>query len=348
MIPSKCYVSVSTHCTPPVAVSCKPLVELDQCVTASWSSLSAVTVSDPPNGAAITTDGVSIVASVSADSTTFPPQKVETNWPAPVPVTVTVTASALGYKTSTCSVTVQNYCVVPDAQCPPTLAVATTEQPSTCEGQPAATIAPTTDVAADGAKLWPGMKANWGMKWKTPAADHHLKIHKNKVVSNVVRGEVTSLDCVSEVVLTDNIPPVVTCNTPTSVLPGLAVINPTVKNTVYTAGVTDNCQAVVSPAVTFEYKCCKTYKGQAVCDPKFAQVVHGCKVVVNGASLTIVEPGGVDSLITWTVTAVDVDGNPGKASCGVYVGTPSTSNTDTAAGTLPGTTSKPKLRRMLN
>ena len=45
-------------------------------------------------------------------------------------------------------------------------------------------------------------------------------------------------------------------------------------------------------------------------------------VTINGDTINIVDSGGVDDHITWTVTADDGNGNPATSTCEVVVVNP--------------------------
>jgi hypothetical protein len=113
--------------------------------------------------------------------------------------------------------------------------------------------------------------------------------------------------CEATVTVVDDTAPAPQCNTPASIVPPDAPIS-------FTATAIDNCSASVT--VT-EFDCYKfTQKGKKV------DKTDGCSVVIDGATLTILDAGGVGTHITWDVAATDASGNASALTCHVEVVNP--------------------------
>jgi len=77
----------------------------------------------------------------------------------------------------------------------------------------------------------------------------------------------------------------------------------------------DNCETV-SPTIT-GYDCWMINGAGKTVDKK-----ESCVVSFTGGTINIVDSGGVDDHITWTVTADDGNGNPATSTCEVVVVNP--------------------------
>jgi hypothetical protein len=111
--------------------------------------------------------------------------------------------------------------------------------------------------------------------------------------------------CSFDVTVVDNELPVISCNAPRTIIPPDAPIS-------FTATATDNCG--VTSVVIIDYDCFKfTKKGKRI------DKTESCQVQVDGDTITILDSGGVDDHIEWTVRVTDVNGNVEEVTCGVYV-----------------------------
>lgn len=116
-------------------------------------------------------------------------------------------------------------------------------------------------------------------------------------------------DCVQTINVVDTTPPTIFCNAPPTITPPDAPI-------AFTAGATDNCDG--EPAIeTTGYDCYKfTRKGRRI------SKLESCVVGMEGATITILDSGGVGDHISWTVDAVDGCGNAAQLVCEVEVANP--------------------------
>lgn len=131
----------------------------------------------------------------------------------------------------------------------------------------------------------------------------------------------TTVDCVAtdasanenpasfDVTIEDTTPPVVESDVPETIVPPDAPIS-------FTATATDNGTA--SPAVTITSFECWAINGAG----KRIDKSESCVVSINGATITILDSGGVGNHIDWTVTATDASGNTSEATFGVVVVNP--------------------------
>lgn len=100
--------------------------------------------------------------------------------------------------------------------------------------------------------------------------------------------------------------PVISCNSPATIKPPDAPIS-------FTATATDNC-ADDPPLEIIGYDCFKfTKKGKRIGKKE------SCIVELNGDTITIVDSGGVNDNITWTVRTNDNCGNTAESTCSVLV-----------------------------
>jgi hypothetical protein len=113
--------------------------------------------------------------------------------------------------------------------------------------------------------------------------------------------------CSSTVTIVDTTPPTIQCNAPATIIPPDAPIS-------FTATATDICDNNPSVQISTDYDCYKfTKKGKRI------DKTESCIVEINGATITIVDSGGVDDIIEWDVSAVDSSGNTFQLTCSVVV-----------------------------
>jgi hypothetical protein len=106
----------------------------------------------------------------------------------------------------------------------------------------------------------------------------------------------------------DTTPPDIDCHAATTIAPP----DPPVS---FTATATDLCGPVAS--VVIEKTECLKVTGNGAIDP-----TQSCKVVTDGATLTIRNSGGVGTIIRWVARATDAAGNVGRKTCEVSVANP--------------------------
>ncbi len=71
---------------------------------------------------------------------------------------------------------------------------------------------------------------------------------------------------------------------------------------------------MLRPGEIIDFDCFKfTKKGKQI------DKTESCQVQVNGDTITIIDSGGVDDHIEWTVRSIDVNGNVEDITCGVDV-----------------------------
>lgn len=111
--------------------------------------------------------------------------------------------------------------------------------------------------------------------------------------------------CQSTVTVVDTTAPAVACNTPATIVPPDAPIS-------FTATAADACGV---EAVTIAGLDCfmLTRHGRRV------DKTESCVVALDGATLTVIDSGGVGDQVVWTATASDASGNAGEAACEVEV-----------------------------
>jgi hypothetical protein len=118
-----------------------------------------------------------------------------------------------------------------------------------------------------------------------------------------------SSGCQQVITVQDTTAPVISCNAP-------AVITPPDAPVPFTATATDNCDAQPEVAVT-GYDCFKIAKNGKIIDKK-----ESCDVSFTGATVTILDSGGVGDIITWKVEASDCAGNVAQQLCSLTVVNP--------------------------
>jgi hypothetical protein len=118
-----------------------------------------------------------------------------------------------------------------------------------------------------------------------------------------------SSSCDQGIEVVDTTPPQIHCNAPATVTPVDAPVS-------FTATSTDNCDGEPSVEIT-GYDCFKfTKKGKRI------DKTESCVVEIHGDSVTIVDSGGDDDNIVWTVRASDNCGNVSASTCSVEVVNP--------------------------
>ena len=113
-----------------------------------------------------------------------------------------------------------------------------------------------------------------------------------------------SSSCGQVVTVIDVTPPTIECNTH-DILPGDVPVT-------FTATADDNC--LVEYAIT-GYDCWRLNGAGKIVHP-------GCDVVIDGDTITVLDSGGVDDNIEWTVLATDGSGNETEVTCASHVGDP--------------------------
>lgn len=117
-----------------------------------------------------------------------------------------------------------------------------------------------------------------------------------------------SSSCSATVTVVDEAIPVISCNSTPTIRPRDTPVS-------FTATATDNC-GTATVAVT-SYDCYTfTNKGKRI-DKR-----ESCVVNLSGATITIVDSGGVGDIIEWTVTATDGSGNTSQTTCSTTVVNP--------------------------
>lgn len=115
--------------------------------------------------------------------------------------------------------------------------------------------------------------------------------------------------CVQIISVVDTTPPVIDCNAPANITPPDAPVS-------FTAVATDNCDDDPSVEIT-GYDCFKYTKKDKRIDK-----TESCVVEVAGDTITILDSGGVNDHITWTIRATDSCGNVAERECEVVVVNP--------------------------
>lgn len=111
------------------------------------------------------------------------------------------------------------------------------------------------------------------------------------------------------VTVEDTTPPVVECNNPPTIVPPDAPIS-------FAATAVDQCEGELIPEIT-AYDCFKfTKKGKRV------DKTESCEVDIAGDTITIMDSGGVEDNIIWTVEATDGSGNTTSVECSLVVENP--------------------------
>jgi subtilisin family serine protease len=112
-----------------------------------------------------------------------------------------------------------------------------------------------------------------------------------------------------DVTVQDTTPPTISCNAPPTITPADAPIT-------FTVTAEDICDAAPVAGIV-AYDCfAVTKKGKRI------DKTDSCVVTFDGVDITILDSGGVDDHITWTVEAYDMYGNMSEATCEVVVVNP--------------------------
>jgi hypothetical protein len=112
--------------------------------------------------------------------------------------------------------------------------------------------------------------------------------------------------CSSSVTIADTTAPEINCNAPTSITPVDAPIS-------FQATAVDVCEGEL-PAQITKYDCYMfTKKGERI-DKK-----DSCIVSIDGDTILIIDSGGIDNHVSWSITSADTRGNEGTRTCEVFV-----------------------------
>lgn len=115
---------------------------------------------------------------------------------------------------------------------------------------------------------------------------------------------------VQDVTVEDTIPPTIFCNAPATITPPDVPIS-------FTVTAEDICDA--GPHVEIVSYDCFAFNKKG----KRKDKTKSCEVMFEGTGITILDSGGVDTHISWTVQAVDINGNESEKTCEVLVVNPS-------------------------
>jgi hypothetical protein len=127
---------------------------------------------------------------------------------------------------------------------------------------------------------------------------------------NVVDAFTQMVSDSKHVTVVDSTAPVISCNAPSIIVPSEAPIS-------LTANAEDTCDPTAAETVSIiGFDCFLEHKG------KFIKKTESCVVGVDGATITILDSGGVKTKITWTVTAGDGSGNIGVKECELVIQKP--------------------------
>ena len=123
----------------------------------------------------------------------------------------------------------------------------------------------------------------------------------NTVTLTVTDENGNTAQCDATVTVEDGTSPVVSCNSPATIVPPDAPIS-------FTATASDTC-GTADVTIT-GYDCFKfTKKGKRI------DKTGSCVVAISGDTVTIHDSGGVGDNITWSVTAADGSGNTDRRDC---------------------------------
>ena len=115
------------------------------------------------------------------------------------------------------------------------------------------------------------------------------------------------------VTIEDTLPPEIECNSAATIVPPDAPIS-------FTATAVDQCAGPLEPVIT-SFDCFKfTKKGKRI------DKTNSCVVALDGDTVTILDSGGVDDHIEWTVEADDGNGNVQTKTCALLVVNPGKGN----------------------
>lgn len=124
-------------------------------------------------------------------------------------------------------------------------------------------------------------------------------------VFRLIDGFAQAAEDTVQVSVVDTTPPIVACNAQPTMLTSEIPIS-------FRATASDVCDPSVASLIT-GYTCFKVSKNKVV------EKVTSCKVTLAGDQITIVDSGGIDDHVQWTVRAVDDAGNAATATCEVLV-----------------------------
>jgi hypothetical protein len=113
---------------------------------------------------------------------------------------------------------------------------------------------------------------------------------------------------VQAVLVEDTTPPQAFCNSPATIAPPDAPIS-------FTATATDTCGTAEARVVAYDCYAF-TKKGKRI------DKTYSCQVAFGGDTVTVLDSGGVDTTIAWTVEATDENGNSTTVSCDLQVVNP--------------------------
>jgi hypothetical protein len=108
------------------------------------------------------------------------------------------------------------------------------------------------------------------------------------------------------VTVQDTTPPVISCNAPATILPSDAPVT-------FIASAEDACDAAPAAEVT-AFRCYEVKPNGRIVDKR-----ESCVVNFAGDSITVVNSGGVNTVVEWEVQATDASGNVGHETCAVQV-----------------------------
>jgi hypothetical protein len=115
--------------------------------------------------------------------------------------------------------------------------------------------------------------------------------------------------CGTDVTVADTTPPVLSCNAPPTITPPDAPI-------IFAATAQDSCEAGTGVSLT-AYDCfALTKKGKRI------DKTQSCVVAIDGATLSVLDSGGVGDTITWSGESADSCGNASQVQCTVEVVNP--------------------------
>jgi hypothetical protein len=113
---------------------------------------------------------------------------------------------------------------------------------------------------------------------------------------------------IQAVLVEDTTPPQAFCNSPATIRPPDAPIS-------FTATATDTCGTVDVQIVAYDCYAF-TKKGKRI------DKTYSCQVAFGGDTITVLDSGGVDTYIAWTVEATDENGNSTTVDCELQVVNP--------------------------
>ena len=126
------------------------------------------------------------------------------------------------------------------------------------------------------------------------------------VVWTAKDGDNNSSSADQSVTVEDSLVPVIACNSPATIVPPDAPIS-------FIASAVDQCEGSITPQLV-AYDCfAYTKKGMRI------DKTESCVVVLNGHTVSILDSGGVNTTIAWTVSATDSSGNTATENCSVAV-----------------------------